>query len=1110
MIHTMMAARSHFSLGESTLPLEKLIEEAQRVGAKTVALTDTMSVSGMIDFTNRCAKAEIKPVVGCRLRLVDDPTWRKTKEDKKAPPEFWLTWYVLSERGLKELFKLLTLANGEDRFYNVAKIGFDDLRDALSRVTAEDVAIASSDVHSVVGHKHAADILRDTSARLSAANVFLQLTPVNTPYYDALNRRVIMLAEELGLPLIVARPVCYEEGGADKQEIHQAILRNTAVTELWHWSNVERGLCALTPQQLATECAAAAARLRDHRGLEPTGVWRQALENTGRLADKVVYRWEKAPVSLPKMADDEPAALLVECKKGWARRFGKEVFGHKPTAEELETVYKPRLAYEYRVLRDLGFCGYFLLVQDVVQAAKQRGIRVGPGRGSVGGSLIAYLMGITDCDPIRFELLFERFINPERNDLPDADLDFMSARRHEVIDYLVEKYGAPRVAGISNYTILKGASALRDVSRMCGLDERSYSCSKLVPKEHGQPVGLEQAAEEVAEIANFRDTFMPIWDTAVGLEGVMRSLGRHAAGVVVGGCDLVDRAVIERRSGEPTVNWDKRIVEDQGLVKMDILGLETLDIIDKALDYIRRRHSKRVDLMAIPLDDEKVLAAFAEGRTTGIFQFESGGMKRLLRSLGAEGITFEDCVAATALYRPGPMDSGMMDNFVNRKAGIEEVFYEHPKMRDSLATTYGVMVYQEQVMQISRDLAGFSMATADKLRKAMGKKDPKLMAEYRDKFVQGCIEQETLDEAAAGALFDKIAAFAGYGFNRSHSVEYTLISYQAMWLKVYYPVEYVAACLSLMKEEKLPGLLADAERMGIEVLPPHINHSTDQFEILTDTKLLIPFNRIKGISNNTTQAILEARKAGPFASVEDLETRVEKRRCNVRHRALLDDVGAFADIIPGSLPARHPDRIARQKELIPGLINAIVPVKRYMEVSEPVKRALGEIIADYQANTVGLVKPCLGKAAKFVVITDAPTNGEEKIGQFAYSDSFQSIATALSEAGLARADAYWTGMLKTPKSGKEISTDELREFLPYLDRELEVLKPTVVLLLGNNVARHFIKDLKGAVVDHAGKVVYDKERDCNLVVGFNPGQIWFDPDKQEVLNAVFAQIAEMI
>lgn len=1130
MINTMLASRSHFSLGESTLTLDALIDEAVRVGAKAVALTDTMSVSGLIDFTNKCAKKDIKPIIGCRLRIVDDPTWRKVKvaggPKPKTPPSFYLTWYVLSEKGLEALFRLLTLANSDARFYNEAKIGFDDLYNELASVTAEDVAVAFSDVYSVLGHDSAREIAHKIATHLSASNVFVSLSPIDTPYFDTLNARALEIAELWDLPLLVHRPVCYAAGGADVQEIHQAILRNTPMSEMWHWSNHVRDWHAMTSKELVAEVQNACKRLRDCRDIDKTGKqWMMGLENTQRLVDMVTYKWAKAPVSLPVMAADEDKAVLEECVKGWKTRFKSTVFGHTPDAAEQSTVYKQRLQYELKVLKDLKFAGYFLLVQDVVKAAKNKGILVGPGRGSVGGSLVAYLMGITDVDPIRFKLLFERFINPERADLPDADLDFASSRRHEVIEYLIDKYGTSRVAGISNYGQLKGSSALRDVSRMVGLPEHVYSCSKLVPKVHGQPADLKDTIDAVIvegeeesknplyvpELATFAKTYKPVWDAALALEGVMRSLGRHAAGIVVGGCDLVERAVIERRSGEATICWDKRVVEEQGLVKMDILGLETLDIIDLAQRYIFKRHGKKIDTLTVALDDPEVLANFAAGKTTGVFQFESGGMKRLLKDLGRDGdLSFEDITAATALYRPGPMDSGMMDSFVLRKQGIEDVEYEHPVMADCLATTFGVMCYQEQVMQVSRDVAGFSLAEADKLRKAMGKKDPKLMAEYRDKFVDGCVRMGTLNAVDGGALFDKIEVFAGYGFNRSHSVEYSLISYQAMWLKTHYPVEFYAAALSLVKDEKLTGLIADAEATGVEVYPPDINHSTDQFEILTDIRLLIPFNRVKGISSNTANAIMEARKAGPFKSKDEFISRVERRKCNVGHQDKLDRVGAFASIEPSQLPARHPDRLSDQKELMPGLISRPVEIKRFMEIDKTTKTMLETIIADYSATTTGMVKPHLGKAAKFMVIVDSPSNGEEKLGQFAYGESFNYCQTALAECGLSRADAYWTGLIKRPKVGKMVEADEIAEFAPFLEREIETMKPPLILLLGTTVARHFLKDLKGNVFEHAGKVVYDKERDLNFVVGFSTGQVYFDPSKQQNLNDIFAQISEMI
>jgi DNA polymerase III subunit alpha len=730
---TMLAARSDFSLGESILDAEAIIAEAKRVGENVVAITDTMSVTSMVDFTNRAKKAEIKPIIGCRLRLVDDVTWKKVRGVKGTPPDYYLTWYVLSEKGLTALYKLLSRANAEDRFYMNAKIGFDDLFDALSSVTADDVAIASSDTQSAIHHKDAVAILSKISATV---RVYISVCPVNTPFWDKQNKVALEIAKTLKLPIILTRPVLYKPGDADANEIMGAITRNVKLTDGWHWSNHVRDLHAMTYVEFANQCLDLGERLNKRFGIDYTATLHTVAND--ELVDAAKFQWSKQPVSLPVMAPDEFALVRSECTKGWKLRFEDPIFGHKPTPAELTEVYIPRLKYELGVLRDLKFSGYFLLVQDVVQFAKSNGILVGPGRGSVGGSLVAYLMGITECDPIRFGLLFERFINPDRIDLPDADLDFMSERRHEIIDYLVKKYGDARVSGVSNFNALASASAIRDVAKAIGIHEFEYTCSKLVPKLHGQPVGLEKAAKEVGEIDAYRIKHPVAWENSTKLAGVMRSLATHAAGVVVAGVDLVERGVVERRSGDAIINWDKRIVEDQGLVKMDILGLSTLDQIDQTLKFIFKRHGKKIDISRIPLDDPKVLENFAKGMTTGVFQFESGGMRRLLRELGRDGnITFDDITAATALYRPGPMESGMMDSYWKRKQGLELVEYDHPDMEPVLRPTFGVPIYQEQIMQIARVMAGYSGADADKLRKIMGKKMPEEMAKERDKFVDG-------------------------------------------------------------------------------------------------------------------------------------------------------------------------------------------------------------------------------------------------------------------------------------------------------------------------------------------------------------------------------------
>lgn len=1126
-MHSILAARSDFSIGESILGIDTLVDCAKEVGAKAVALTDTMSITGMIDFTNRAKKAGIQPIIGCRLRLVDNPTRRKVSGEKwKNPPEYFVTYYVLSEKGLKILFRLLSLANSEERFYYRAQLGFDDLYSALRDATADDVAISTSDTHSVGTHSDAITILARIASLITARNVFLNLVPIDTPYWDTLNKRVIALRPELGkilgvpcadeFPFLVSRPALYTKDNADSADVMNAVSRNVKLSELWAYSPAARDLHPVNNSELIGKSINASYRLNARGVVGAKDHLTEGLKGTDRLVEMVKYTWSKMPVSLPVMADDEFAEVVTECKAGWSKRFAVEAFGHKPTLDELRDIYRPRLSYELSILKKLGFSGYFLLVQDIVEYAKSVAILVGPGRGSVGGSLVAYLMGITDCDPIRFGLLFERFINPDRIDLPDADLDFMSDRRGEIIDYLIKKYGQDRVAGISNFNTMAAASTIRDVGKSFGLADTEYSCSRLMEKAHGMNIPLVKQADLVGEVAAWRDKYKPIWDVCVKLDGTMKSLGRHASGIVVGGCDLVERAVIERRKDGATVNWDKVTVEDMGLVKVDILGLETLDLIDLTLKYIRKRHSTKVDLLRVPLDDAKVLANFAAAKTTGIFQFDGGGMRRLLKELGKDGvITFEEIAAATALYRPGPMTSGMMDSFWKRKQGIEDVEYDHPLMEPILQPTYGVMVFQEQVMQVSRTIAGYSGPDADKLRKIMGKKLPEVMAKERGKFVDGCVATIGCTPEWGGNLFDKIEGFAGYGFNKSHSITYSMISYQAMWLKTNFPVEFYAAALSLLKEEKLPGILKDAHDFGISVVMPDINYSTEQFEILTDTSLCIPFSRIKGLSVNAAKAIVKARNDGKglFTGIADLQERVEKRLVHKGKVDALDKVGAFSRIEAGQLPSNHPDRIKDQRELIPGLVSDAVPIKRDLAKDRDTKIEILKVVNGYRtthASDGAQIKPVFGRDARFMVIADAPTSGEERQGQMTFAESFQTIAEALGENGLARSDGYWTALIKRPKESKQVSVKEVATYLPYLEQEIDLLKPPAIVLMGSMTVRHFIPDFKGKASDSAGKVIYSPKYDANFVVGFSPGEIFYDPDKQIPLNEVFAAVTQLL
>ena len=1119
MMHTMLAIRTHFSVGESVLTPEKAVEEAVAIGQSVVAITDTMSVTGMIDFSTRARKADIRPLIGTRLRLTDAPEWRPEKGEKKKhmPRVYYLTVYPRTEAGMKAIYRLLTLANSEDRFYYVSKLGFADLYKELDTLDPGDLVVVYGDEQSVLEHPQ----IHEIAGRIDRLvdHRFAALMPVNTPYHGRCNLVARELCDAgLAKPLVL-RPVLYGiEDYPAVLDIIGGVMDNASITDGWFKMRFAQNLKPLKPSDMTEEVKAAALHL-SKRGVglsDAVVLFREGLRNTEELVSLIGFEWTKQPVSLPVMAPDEFSAVISECKKGWAERFSAQVFGHAPSREELEKVYKPRLKYELEILRKLDFSGYFLLVQDIVRYAKSNDILVGPGRGSVGGSLVAYLMGITECDPIRFELLFERFINPERIDLPDADLDFMSERRHEVVEYLVMKYGEKRVAGVSNFGTLQAASAIRDIAKVVNIPSQDASVSKFTPKLHGANVPLPECAAKVPEIGKFAEKYDVAWDIMVRLEGTIRNFSQHAAGIVVGGVDLEERAVIERRKEGSVVCWDKRMVEEQGLVKVDILGLRTLDLIALTLGYIRERHGKRVDLSRIPLDDPKVLDNFAKARTTGIFQFESSGMRSLLRKIAASGIiTFEDITAATALYRPGPMESGMMDSFHLRKSGMESVNYDHPLMEPILKTTFGVIVYQEQVMQISRVIAGYSGAEADKLRKIMGKKLPEEMRKERSKFVEGCVATIQCNDEWAGALFDKIEGFAGYGFNRSHSIEYTLISYQAMWLKTNFPVEFYAAGLTLMDTDKLPGLIADAEAFGVEIDMPDINLSTDRFEILTDTRVIIPFQRIKGVSEKTAEAILTARKAGAFKNKADFVSRVERRRCNISHQDKLDRVGAFARIEPGQRPAKDPSRTPDQIELIPGLISAHVQVQRDMNTCKLTREAIADNVSAYTTryglsgeHPDGLVlPPSFPKTPRFMVVLDSPDRNDEGNGVIYGSGT---ITEALEAANTDRSDAFITAMIRRPKVGGRITQPELDRYRSYLDRELEILKPPLVVLLGTNAVRGFFPDFKGKVSDAAGKVIYDRDRDMNFVIGFNPGEIWHDPSKQDLLNKVFQVAAEII
>lgn len=1107
--------RSYFSMGRAITPVSEIVSKAAELGYKSVCLTDDATVSGMTDLF-KCAKdveGGIKPIIGISIKVYDRPTYRppsKKSGEKALPNNFWeAKLLVKNEAGLKALFALLTIAKSEGYFYYEPRIG---LRELITALQSDGLILTTGDFYPLFSHKHYEKIYSVLERAVKAHQRVIELVPVKSAYFDRINKAAAQTAKQSDSRVMIARPILYaNEGMADARDVMSYIIGQGSAVHPLRSTMFNKDLHIHTPEQV--------------RAI--TIEWRERLEidlidQTEEIFADCTYVWEKQGMCLPQMAEDEFAELAKLCAAGWKERLSRSVFGYQPPPEKLP-IYRERLKYELGVLKSMKFDRYFLLIRDIINWSKASGIMVGPARGSAGGSLVAFLVGITDVDPIRFNLIFERFLNPDRLDYPDVDTDFMSSRRGEVIEYITKTYGADRVAGISNYTTLGAASAIRDVARIYELPQDDYRCTKIID----QGMSLEDA-KELPEIKQYIAKHSSQFAISEQLSGAMRSLGRHAAGIVVAGEPLVSRSAVETRNGEQTVNWDKQVVEDFGLIKLDILGLSTLDMLAIAKDKIEKNHKITLDLLSIPLDDQKVLQAFGEGATAGVFQFVSHGMRGLLRDLaeGGRSLTFEDVYAATALFRPGPLQSGMTEEYVRIKQGIVKPHYPHPKLEDALRETRGIIVYQEQVMQIARDLCGYTMGESDKLRKVMGKKLPDEMEKQRGHFVEGAVLHSGVSETFASELFDQIAEFAGYGFNKSHSVAYTLISYLCMWLKVHYPAEFFAASLSIAKEDELPSIVKDAETHKIFVVPPCVNASSDSFEIGYDAFreqhiLYAPFSAVKGISELGVRSILESRAkvGGKFKSKDHFIESVDRRRVNKRVQETLELVGAFAAVEFGSLDPRHPDRLRDQKELLPNLMLRNVKASRCMPIDGYVEEQLSVLSDDIRKlclDEEGCIcgpqpaVPGYGKKPKFMFITDSAAHSEVEGGHFGDGKSFNYTLSALKTAGLKKSDGYYTALVKTKKADKQLSADEINRWSGFLDAEMELLRPAIIVAAGGAIARHLCPDIKGGWEALAGQTIYDVKRDCTIIFAPNPQMVYAKPDVQNILDNIMCEVAEML
>ena len=876
---------SGYSMLEGAIEPKALAQLAKERGFPAIAVTDRNGLYCAPAFASACFDKGVQPIIGTLLAVArPDATGQHG-----SPVIDWLALYAQNEAGWLNLCHLVSAAHLDRPVEFDAHVPLEALEghsDGLICLTgAGEGALARLLAE---GREGAAEAYAARLEALFPGRLYIELARRGDPVEGAAEAGLIRLAYDSGLPLVATNPASY--GEPQFYEAHDAMLCIAAAT---HVDAADRPRSS--PQNWVKSAPMMAELFADCP---------EALANTLVVARRCAYAPPRRKPLLPSLAGDKEgeAAMLVE-----AARAGLEarLAPYGDLSDEERAGYFERLEFEAGIINRMGFAGYFLIVADFIQWAKGEGIPVGPGRGSGAGSVVAWALTITDLDPIRLGLLFERFLNPERVSMPDFDIDFCETRRGEVIRYVQAKYGEARVAQIITFGKMKARAVLRDCGRILQMSYGQVDrLCKLVPNHPTDPWPLPRALNGVAELKREYDNdpeVRRVIDLAVQLEGLPRNSSTHAAGVVIGDRPLAELVPLYRdpRSDMPVTQFDMKYVEDTGLIKFDFLGLKTLSVLRKATDLLARRGIE-IDLGTLGWDDPEVYALLQRGDTVGVFQLESEGMRRTLAAV--KPTNFGDIIALVSLYRPGPMDN--IPLFGRRKNGLESIEYPHPKLEGILSETYGIFVYQEQVMQAAQILAGYSLGDADLLRRAMGKKVQAEMDAQRQRFVDGCKEVSGIDKAKANELFDLIDKFAGYGFNKSHAAAYALLAYQTAWLKTHYPHEFYAAsmCFDMHQSEKLAVFVDDMRRSGIVIEGPDINRSEAEFMVeRTDEGYAVRYALagVRNVGEKAMDAIVAEREAnGRFVSLEDLFRRVPYGSMNRRQLEGLAGSGAFDALEP--------------------------------------------------------------------------------------------------------------------------------------------------------------------------------------------------------------------
>jgi len=885
---THLHVHTHYSLLDGLAKVEDILDRAKELGMTSLAITDHGVLYGAIEFFIRAKERGIKPIIGCEMYITSNDLHSKNPDsvDRKR---HHLILLAKNMEGYKNLMRLISIAHLEG-FYYKPRIDKKVLRQhaegliGLSACSEGEIPFAAS----------TGDIEKAEKLTLEYLDIFgkgnfyleIQHHP-KFPRQKLANDALIQISKKYDIPLVATNDIHYvRKEDAGIQDILLCIQTNRKVDEKDRMNLMDFELYLKSQEEMA-----------EHFKDTP-----EAISNTQIIVDQCNLEIKLGETQLPHF--DVPEGFDAEtylrhlCNKGLEKRFGE-------TPETISQIHSERMEYELGIIQKTGYASYFLIVQDFVNWAKEHGIVVGPGRGSAAGSFISYLTGITNLDPIEYDLLFERFLNPERVSMPDVDMDFADDRRDEVLAYVREKYGNDHVAQIITFGTMAARAAIRDAGRALNIPYGFCDATaKLIPQFSTIGQALEDA-KEFKDLYNSSMDAKKLIDSAKSLEGVIRHASMHACGVVITKEPVTEYTPLQRITGkgkgDGTVTQYSSstkisFVEKIGLLKMDFLGLKNLTIMQNALRMVRKTKGIEIDIDTLDITDKKAYELLQRAETTGVFQLESSGMKRYLKLLKPSNI--EDIIAMVALYRPGPMD--WIPDFIARKNGTKKIVYINPKLEPILNKTYGIVVYQEQVMQIARDLAGFTLGEADVLRKAMGKKLFALIQEQKIKFIEGCVTQG-IDRKIGEKVFEYIEPFAGYGFNRSHAACYAMIGYQTAYLKAHFPTEFMAALLTSDQDviDRVAIEISECRDMGIEVLAPHINESFEEFAVIIDPetkaeRIRFGLNAIKNVGHNIAHEIVEERKRnGEFKDLTDFIERVNSKDLNKKSIEALAKVGAL-------------------------------------------------------------------------------------------------------------------------------------------------------------------------------------------------------------------------